>query len=65
VPTTTAVIGYDDVSLAAHTSPSLTTIRQDLAIGAKLMVDRLLKRVAGEPAESAIVAPALIKRQSA
>ncbi|QCB42770.1 LacI family transcriptional regulator [Sphingomonas sp. PAMC26645] len=65
VPTTTAVIGYDDVSLAAHTSPSLTTIRQDLAIGAELMVDRLLKRVAGEPAESAIVPPALIMRQSA
>ncbi len=65
VPTTTAVIGYDDVSLAAHTSPSLTTIRQDLAIGAELMVDRLLKRVAGAPAESAIVPPALIKRQSA
>lgn len=65
VPTTTAVIGYDDVSLAAHTSPPLTTIRQDLAIGAELMVDRLLKRVAGEPAESAIVTPVLIRRQSA
>ena len=65
VPGTTAVIGYDDVSLAAHTSPSLTTIRQDLAIGAELMVDRLLKRVAGAPAESAIVPPALIQRQSA
>ncbi|MES2422310.1 MAG: substrate-binding domain-containing protein [Pseudomonadota bacterium] len=65
IPGTTAVVGYDDVTLAAHTSPSLTTIRQDLAIGAELMVDRLLKRIAGEPAESAIVPPALIVRQSA
>ncbi|MGA1798591.1 substrate-binding domain-containing protein [Sphingomonas sp. 4RDLI-65] len=65
VPGTTAVVGYDDVTLAAHTSPSLTTIRQDLAIGAGLMVDRLLKRIAGEPAESAIVPPSLIARQSA
>lgn len=65
VPGTTAVIGYDDVTLAAHTSPSLTTIRQDLAIGAGLMVDRLLKRIGGEPAESAIVPPTLVARQSA
>ena len=64
VPGTTAVIGYDDVTLAAHTSPPLTTIRQDLEIGAALMVDRLLKRIAGTPAESAIVTPALIARQS-
>jgi DNA-binding LacI/PurR family transcriptional regulator len=65
IPGTTAVIGYDDVTLAAHTSPSLTTIRQDLEIGTELMVDRLLKRIAGEPAESAIVPPVLIRRQSA
>ncbi|MEG3170260.1 LacI family DNA-binding transcriptional regulator [Sphingomonas sp. LB3N6] len=64
IPGTTAVVGYDDVTLAAHTSPSLTTIRQDLAIGAELMVDRLLKRIVGEPAESAIVPPVLIPRQS-
>ena len=64
IPGTTAVVGYDDVTLAAHTSPSLTTVRQDLAIGAELMVDRLLKRIAGEPAQSAIVPPVLIARQS-
>ncbi len=65
IPGATAVIGYDDVTLAAHTSPSLTTIRQDLEIGTELMVDRLLKQIAGEPAESAIVPPVLITRQSA
>jgi len=65
VPATTAVIGYDDVTLAAHTSPPLTTIRQDLAEGAQLMVDRLMKRIAGDAAESAIVTPRLIPRQSA
>ncbi len=65
VPGTTAVIGYDDVTLAAHTSPSLTTIRQDLEIGAGMMVDRLLDRIAGEPADSAIIPPSLVERQSA
>lgn len=65
VPGTTAVVGYDDVTLAAHTSPPLTTIRQDLSVGAALMVDRLMKRIAGETAASAIVPPILIRRQSA
>ncbi len=65
VPTTTAVIGYDDVTLAAHTSPALTTIRQDLAEGAALMVDRLMQRIAGHATGSAIVTPVLIERQSA
>ncbi len=65
VPGTTAVIGYDDVSLAAHTSPPLTTVRQDLSVGAALMVDRLMKQIAGEAAASAIVPPILVQRQSA
>ncbi len=62
VPGYTSVIGYDDVTLAAHTSPPLTTIRQDLATGAALMVDRLIRRIAGEEAGSAIVPPELIIR---
>lgn len=65
VPGDVAVVGYDDVPLAAHTSPPLTTIRQDLVAGTALMVETLLRRIAGEPAESAIVAPELIVRASA
>lgn len=66
VPGTTAVIGYDDVTLAAHTSPPLTTIRQDLERGARLMVDTLIARIAGdEGGGSTLIAPELIKRQSA
>ena len=65
VPGDTAVIGYDDVTLAAHTSPPLTTIRQDLAAGARLMVDALLARIAGDVTEPAIIAPELILRASA
>lgn len=65
VPGDVAVVGYDDVPLAAHTSPPLTTIRQDLVAGTALMVETLLRRIAGEPAESAIVPPQLIVRASA
>jgi len=65
VPGDVAVIGYDDVTLAAHTSPPLTTIRQDLVTGTRLMVETLLRRIAGETATSAIVPPELIVRASA
>jgi DNA-binding LacI/PurR family transcriptional regulator len=65
VPGDVAVVGYDDVSLAAHTSPPLTTIRQDLVAGTTLMVEALLRRIAGEPADSVIVAPQLVVRASA
>jgi len=64
VPQDVAVIGYDDVMLAAHTSPPLTTIRQDLAQGAGLLVDLLLRGIAGEATESAVLAPTLIIRGS-
>lgn len=64
VPGDVAIIGYDDVTLASHTSPPLTTIRQDLALGATLMVDRLLRRIEGEDVGSALVPPELIVRGS-
>lgn len=64
VPNDVAIVGYDDVTLAAHTSPPLTTIRQDLALGASLMVDCLLRRIEGEAAPSAVVTPELIVRGS-
>ena len=62
VPGQASVVGYDDVTIAAHTSPPLTTIRQDLERGSELMVDRLLRRIAGEEAGSAFVAPELVVR---
>ncbi len=64
VPEDVAVVGYDDITLAAHTSPSLTTIRQDTALGARLLIDTLFRRIAGEAAESRILQPELIIRRS-
>ncbi len=52
VPDDVAVIGYDDVSLAAHTSPSLTTVRQDFALAATTLLDLLFRRIGGEDAAS-------------
>ena len=43
-------VGFDDIVLARHSTPPLTTIRQDLAFGARAMVDLLFRRMAGEDA---------------
>lgn len=65
VPSDVAVVGYDDVMVASQTTPPLTTIRQDVARGAALMVDLLFDRLAGTPAASACMAPHLVQRASA
>ena len=65
VPERVAVIGFDDVPLASHTVPRLTTVRQDIRTGAATMVETLFRRIAGEDTPSTIMTPALIVRDSA
>lgn len=65
VPEMLPVIGYDDLPLAAQTVPRITTIRQDIAVGAQAMVDALFARIAGRDAGSVILPPELIGRDSA
>jgi DNA-binding LacI/PurR family transcriptional regulator len=65
VPGDVAVIGYDDVMIAAQTTPPLTTIRQDVVRGANLMVDLLFQRMAGHDAQPVCMMPTLITRASA
>lgn len=65
VPRDVAVIGFDDIAIAAHTTPSLTTVRQDLERGARTMVDLLFKRMEGEETSSVTMPAELIVRESA
>lgn len=65
VPHDVAVVGYDDVVVAMHTSPPLTTIRQDVGRGAATLVDLLLRRIAGEETASVSMTPELVLRGSA
>ena len=65
VPEEVGVVGYDDVLIARHTSPPLTTVRQDVVRGAKLLVDALFERMAGREAASVAMEPGLVVRGSA
>lgn len=65
VPQDVSVVGYDDVSLAAHTMPALTTIRQNLSLAAQTILDLLFDRIAGKDTGSARIPLELVRRQSA
>jgi DNA-binding LacI/PurR family transcriptional regulator len=65
VPRDVKVVGYDDLPIARSTVPPLTTIRQDIAIGASQLVDCLLERIEGKQTGSVVLNPELIVRESA
>jgi DNA-binding LacI/PurR family transcriptional regulator len=65
VPQDVGVIGYDDVMVASHTAPPLTTIRQDVARGAEMMIQMLFSRMEGGEVASVSMMPELILRGSA
>ena len=64
VPDDIAVVGFDDIPIAAHANPPLTTMRQNTQQAGQLLVDNLLKIIQGEPAESVLIPTELIVRKS-
>lgn len=65
VPQQMRLAGFDDLPIAAQTTPPLTTIRQDIAAGARAMVDLLLRRLGGDETESLVMPPQLMIRATA
>ena len=65
VPEDIAIVGFDDLPLATQTVPQLTTVRQDIAAGARTLVTTLLKRMAGDEVPSTVMTPTLVVRESA
>jgi DNA-binding LacI/PurR family transcriptional regulator len=63
-PEDVSVVGFDDIALAQHSSPPLTTVRQPLDLGARRLVELLFRRIAGEEAHSVTLPPKLIVRES-
>jgi DNA-binding LacI/PurR family transcriptional regulator len=64
VPDEVGVVGFDDIQMAAFTTPSLTTIRQDIAGGARLLVENAASVIAGRAVESVEMPGRLMVRQS-
>ncbi|MCX6993680.1 MAG: GntR family transcriptional regulator [Kiritimatiellaeota bacterium] len=67
IPGELSIVGYDDIELAGHLSPALTTISQPLEEMAKQAIDILIKKIGGENngAKKQVVLPAkLVIRES-
>lgn len=64
VPGDVAVVGFDDIALAAYVSPALTTMRQDAQIAGEGLVHRIVELIEGRDVDSTLMAPKLIVRDS-
>ncbi len=64
VPGDIAVVGYDNITQSAMAMPPLTTIDQSIEAGGRLMVDLLLRKLAGETVTSQLTPTRLVVRAS-
>lgn len=64
IPADVKLVGYDDLPLASQTMPPLTTVRQEIAHGARVMVEKLKARIEGESVPSLIMQPRLVTRET-
>lgn len=66
VPADVSVVGYDDIEMARHTEPPLTTIHQPIIDQARTMTELLLTQIGGHPVGEPVVLPTeLVERSSA
>lgn len=64
VPKDIAIVGYDDISLAAYSSPPLTTVRQNIRHAGRILVESLLGLIRGEDVPDAMLTSDLVIRKS-
>jgi len=64
IPQDVAIVGYDDIALAAYYSPPLTTVNQDCKTGGQQLVARLLDIIQGGKATSLMLETNLMERAS-
>ncbi len=64
VPQDVSVVGYDDIDVASYSSPSLTTIRQDVNKAGHQLVAKVLRQLSGHNSPSERLQTELIVRGS-
>lgn len=64
VPDDCLVVGYDDIALAAHFHPPLSTVRQPIEQAGQMLVAALLSQLQGQRAGNQLLPTELVVRQS-
>lgn len=64
VPDDVAVIGFDNIPIAALSNPALTTVRQDTQRAGECLVDCVLAQIRGEPVGNMMLPTGLVIRRS-
>ena len=64
VPEDVAVVGFDNIQLAAFTTPGLTTVQQNTAQAGEKLVENLLLAIDGHPTDDHLLPTNLVVRQS-
>jgi DNA-binding LacI/PurR family transcriptional regulator len=65
VPRQVSVAGFDDIPAASSANPSLTTVMQDTRRAGELLVETLLRQIAGDSAANQVIPTRLVVRKSA
>ncbi len=64
VPGDVSVVGFDDVPLASHVTPALTTMQQNIREASDYMVQSIVDLIRGQTVESTLMEPQLVIRNS-
>jgi DNA-binding LacI/PurR family transcriptional regulator len=65
VPEDVAVVGYDDLSIAEHSNPPLTTVRQNIPLAGKMLAQNLIDYLKTGVVTNMSIPVALVARKSA
>lgn len=65
VPEDIAVVGYDDLSIAEHSNPPLTTIRQNIPLAGSLLAQNLIQYIqSGMPTNASIPVELVVRKST-
>lgn len=64
IPEQISVVGYDDIDMASHSFPPLTTVRQPIDLAGVLLMDSLQEVLDGQVTDSKLLPTSLVIRGS-